>query len=258
MKIATWNVNSLNVRLPQVLRWLDEQQPDVLALQELKLEQDKFPLEAIQAAGYHAAWNGQKTYNGVAILSKHTITDTTPDLPGFDDHQKRVLAASIGGVRVVCVYCVNGEAVGSEKYAYKERWFAALHEYMDTVLQQHDKVVLLGDFNIAPTDMDVYDPAQWRDRILCSPPERAWFEQLLHTGLTDSQHHLDATTPHYTWWDYRMNMFKRKLGLRIDHILVSQTVLSCLQHVQVDTAARAWERPSDHAPVWAKFDGLRS
>lgn len=254
MKIATWNVNSLNVRLPQVLRWLDEQQPDVLALQELKLEQDRFPLAAIQAAGYHAVWNGQKTYNGVAILSKLPAHNAIPDLPAFDDPQKRVLAADVGDVRIVCVYCVNGEAVGSEKYAYKERWFSALHEYMQTILQQHSKVVLLGDFNVAPSNIDVYDPEKWRDKILCSVPEREWFGRLLAAGLTDSLHHLDPNTAHYTWWDYRMNMFKRKLGLRIDHILVSEALVACLQQAHVDTHARAWERPSDHAPVWAEFD----
>lgn len=253
MKIATWNVNSLNVRLPHVLDWLTEHEPDVLVLQELKLDQPKFPLAAIQEAGYQAAWHGQKTYNGVAILSKHPITDVQTDLPYLDDDQKRVIAATVSGIRIVNVYCVNGEAVGSEKFAYKQRWFAALHAYMQSVLAKHEAVVLLGDFNIAPTDLDVYDPEKWHEKILCSTPERQWFQDLLQLGLTDALRHVDSNNPNYTWWDYRMNMFRRKLGLRIDHILISRALLPRLHTVNVDTAARGWERPSDHAPVCATF-----
>ena len=254
MKIATWNVNSLNVRLPHVLDWLAQHQPDVLVLQELKLDQDNFPHAEIAAAGYQAVWNGQKTYNGVAILSRHAISDVVCDMPDFADEQKRVIAASINGVRVVNVYCVNGEAVGSDKYAYKQRWFAALHDYMHSVVAAHPQTVLLGDFNIAPADLDVYDPEKWHEKILCSTPERQWFGQLLDLGLTDSLRHLDAESPSYTWWDYRMNMFRRKLGLRIDHILVSAPLLARLHSVSVDTIARGQERPSDHAPVCAVFN----
>lgn len=253
MNIATWNVNSLNVRLPQVIDWLQLHQPDVLVLQELKLETDKFPLAAIEAAGYRAAVNGQKTYNGVAILSRHPLTDIAADLPGFDDVQKRVLAATVNGIRIINVYCVNGEAVGSDKYAYKQRWFAALRDHVAAELARHPELVLLGDFNIAPADLDVYDPEKWHEKILCSSAERQWFADLLSLGLTDSLRHLDAEQPHYTWWDYRMNMFRRKLGLRIDHILVSHPLRERLQQVTVDTAARAWERPSDHAPVMARL-----
>lgn len=254
MKIATWNVNSLKVRLPQVQEWLALNQPDVLVLQELKLDQDLFPLPAIEACGYQAAWNGQKTYNGVAILSKHAITDVVPDMPHFADVQKRVLAATVQGIRIVSVYCVNGEAVGSEKFAYKQRWFAALRDYAQQLLAQHDRVVLLGDFNVAPCDVDVYDPEKWHEKILCSTPERAWLRGLLDTGLSDSLRLLDRTSPEYTWWDYRMNMFKRRLGMRIDLILISEALRPALRSVQVDTAPRGWERPSDHAPVWAVFD----
>lgn len=254
MKIATWNVNSLKVRLPQVLQWLALNQPDVLVLQELKLDQDQFPLAAMEASGYQAVWNGQKTYNGVAILSKHSITDVVPDMPHLADVQKRVLAATIQGIRVVCVYCVNGEAVDSEKFAYKQRWFAALCDYMQQTLAQYEKVVLLGDFNIAPGDADVYDPEKWHEKILCSTSERTWLRGLLDTGLSDGLRLLDNTSPAYTWWDYRMNMFKRKLGMRIDLILISDALKPALRSVQVDTAARGWERPSDHAPVYAVFD----
>ncbi|OOX77958.1 exodeoxyribonuclease III [Snodgrassella alvi] len=253
MKIATWNVNSLNVRLPHTLRWLEENQPDILALQELKLEQDKFPETDFTQIGYHAAWNGQKTYNGVAILSRQPLEDVTVDIPELNEPQKRIIAATVNDVRIICAYCVNGEAVDSEKFAYKERWFAALNNYINTELTQYPKTILLGDFNIAPHDTDVYDPVKWQDKVLCSAQERSWFQQLLNLGLTDSLYYLYPDSTNYTWWDYRMNMFKRKLGLRIDHILISNALLPALREVQIDSEARGWERPSDHAPVMATF-----
>ena len=255
MKIATWNVNSLKVRLPHVSDWLIQHQPDVLCLQELKLDQDQFPLSAFEMLGYRAVWSGQKTYNGVAILSKEEAQNVHTGLPALpNDPQRRVIAATIGGVRVVDVYCVNGEAVGSEKFAYKQQWFAALAEFIRSELAQYPELVLLGDFNIAPADLDVYDPEKWRGKILCSAEERAWFQTLLDLGLTDSLRRLHPSEPLYTWWDYRMNMFRRKLGLRIDHILASQALLPRLAAAGVDTAPRALERPSDHAPVWAEFE----
>ena len=255
MKIATWNVNSLKVRLPHVSDWLIQHQPDVLCLQELKLDQDQFPLSAFEMLGYRAVWSGQKTYNGVAILSKEEAQNVHTGLPALpNDPQRRVIAATIGGVRVVDVYCVNGEAVGSEKFAYKQQWFAALAEFIRNELAQHPELVLLGDFNIAPADLDVYDPKKWQGKILCSAEERAWFQTLLDLGLTDSLRRLHPDEPLYTWWDYRMNMFRRKLGLRIDHILASQALLPRLAAAGVDTAPRALERPSDHAPVWAEFE----
>ena len=255
MKIATWNVNSLKVRLPHVSDWLIQHQPDVLCLQELKLDQDQFPLSAFEMLGYRAVWSGQKTYNGVAILSKEEAQNVHTGLPALpNDPQRRVIAATIGGVRVVDVYCVNGEAVGSEKFAYKQQWFAALAEFIRNELAQHPELVLLGDFNIAPADLDVYDPKKWQGKILCSAEERAWFQTLLDLGLTDSLRRLHPDEPLYTWWDYRMNMFRRKLGLRIDHILASQALLPRLTAADVDTAPRALERPSDHAPVWAEFE----
>ena len=254
MKIATWNVNSLNVRLPQVQNWLQQHQPDVLVLQELKLDQDKFPVAAIQMMGYQAAWNGQKTYNGVAIISKTHIQHIHTGLPALpDDPQKRVIAATINGVRVVNVYCVNGEALDSPKFTYKQQWFDALNQFIKNELAQHDKLVLLGDFNIAPADLDCYAPEKWYEKIHCSSLERTWFQKLLALGLTDSIRHLHPNIPLYTWWDYRGGMFKRGQGLRIDHILVSPTLAATLQEAQVDTLARGWERPSDHVPVWVVF-----
>lgn len=254
MKIATWNVNSLNVRLPQVIQWLQQHQPDVLALQELKLDQDKFPATAFTEIGYHAEWFGQKTYNGVAILSKIQAADVHVGLPMLpEDPQRRVIAATVGGVRVVNVYCVNGESIDSPKFRYKAQWFAALHDFMRQEMAQHGKLVLLGDFNIAPQDLDCYDPEKWRGQVLCSDEERAWFGKLLDLGLCDSLRHLYPQDQLYTWWDYRGRMFQRKLGLRIDHILTSPVMQAALTRAGVDTEARGWERPSDHAPVWAEF-----
>ncbi|WP_274572594.1 exodeoxyribonuclease III [Neisseria leonii] len=254
MKIATWNVNSLNVRLPQVLDWLHTHQPDVLALQELKLDQDKFPAAAVEMAGYRAVWSGQKTYNGVALLAKQEIADVHTGLPALpDDEQRRVLAATIDGVRVINVYCVNGEALDSPKFQYKQQWFAALNEFVRGQLAQYPELVLLGDFNIAPADADCYDPQKWHEKIHCSSTERAWFAALLDLGLTDSLRRIYPEGAFYTWWDYRGAMFRRKQGLRIDHILISQALCGRLNDVQVDTVARAQERPSDHAPVWAAF-----
>ncbi len=254
MNITTWNVNSLNVRLPAVIQWLTEQtQIDILALQELKLDQDKFPEQALLDAGFQSVWFGQKTYNGVALISKEKAQDVILGIPGFDDPQKRVITASFGKTRVINVYCVNGEAVGSEKFAYKAKWFAALTDFVATQIQQYPRLVLLGDFNIAPADLDVYDPKAWHEKILCSTEERAWFQQLLALGLHDSLREFSPDKPHYTWWDYRMNMFKRKLGMRIDHILITSPLKATLQSVTVDPEPRAWERPSDHTPVWASF-----
>lgn len=254
MKIATWNVNSLKVRLAQVSDWLIQNRPDVLCLQELKLDQDQFPQAAFELSGYRAVWSGQRAYNGVAILSKTEAQDVHVGLPALaNDSQRRVIAATVGGVRIVNVYCVNGEAVESDKFSYKQQWFAALTELVREELARHPQLVLLGDFNIAPADLDVYDPEKWQGKVLCSDEERQWFQILLNLGLTDSLRHLHPSESLYTWWDYRMNMFRRKLGLRIDHILSSNKMLPRLRAAGVDTAPRALERPSDHAPVWAEF-----
>ena len=253
MKIATWNVNSFNVRQAQVMQWLNEQQPDILVLQELKMEQDKFPAAALQMMGWNVAWRGQKTYNGVAIISRHPLEDIQSGLPLLpDDPQQRVLAATIHGVRVINVYCVNGEALDSQKFIYKQQWFAALTDLVRQELTRHSQLILLGDFNIAPTNEDLYNP-EAGEKILCSHQERTWFKALLDLGLTDALRHVYPTGKYDTWWDYRGAMFQRGLGMRIDHLLISQAMTSRLQDVKVDKATRALERPSDHAPVFGLF-----
>lgn len=254
MKIATWNVNSLKVRLPHLLDWLSANPDlDVLGLQELKLEDDKFPHAELAAAGWHAVVNGQKTYNGVAILARTPPQHVVRDIPGFDDPQRRVIAATVGGVRVIDVYVVNGQAVGSDKYEYKLRWLAALRDYLAAELQQHPLLAVVGDYNIAPTDADVYDPVAWGNDVLCSPPEREALAALLGLGLTDCFAAHPPEGNRFTWWDYRQAGFRRNLGLRIDHVLASAALADTLVATRIDTAPRKLERPSDHAPVIAEF-----
>lgn len=250
MRIASWNVNSLKVRLPQLQQWLEQARPDVVALQETKLEDDKFPLAAINEAGYQAVHSGQKTYNGVAVLARQPLTDPVTDLPGLDDPQRRVLAVTVGDVRVVNVYVVNGQAVGSEKYQYKMAWLDALHRFLEAELQRHPQLVLLGDFNIAPTDLDVHDPAAWHEQILCSTPEREALQRLQSLGLQDSYRQFHPDTQSFSWWDYRQAAFRRNLGLRIDLVLVSEALRPRLADAGIDVEPRRWERPSDHTPVW--------
>ena len=251
MRIATWNVNSLKVRLPHVVDWLASHQPDVLCLQETKTEDVKFPSEALAATGYHFVFSGQKTYNGVALLSRSAPADITAGIPGFADEQKRVLAATYGDTRVVCVYIPNGESVESDKYQYKLRWLAALTEWLRCELQKYPKLALLGDYNIAPDDRDVYDPKEWAGKVLFSDLEHAAFKGLLDLGLTDSFRLFDQPERSFTWWDYRMNAFRRKLGVRIDHILLSGALVPACSACAVDVEPRKLERPSDHAPVFA-------
>ena len=253
MKIATWNVNSLRVRLPHLLEWLKAAQPDVVGLQELKCMDDQLPRAEIEAAGYQVASNGQKTYNGVAILSRHEISDVTRDMPGFADEQKRVIGATVMGVRVVNVYVVNGQAVGSEKYAYKLRWLAALREHLYGELTRHAQLAVLGDFNIAPTPADTHDPVVWEGNILCSEPERAAYRALLDLGLQDCFERFPRPEQCYTWWDYRQAVFRRNLGLRIDHVLASAALAPKCLSWQADLAPRRLEKPSDHAPVVTEF-----
>ncbi|MEK6592275.1 MAG: exodeoxyribonuclease III [Pseudomonadota bacterium] len=253
MKLATWNVNSLKVRLPQVLDWLGQHQPDVLCLQETKLEDANFPADAISAAGYRALFNGQKTYNGVAVLSRAAASDAVCAIPAFDDPQKRVLAATVSGVRIICVYVPNGESVESDKYQYKLRWLAALHTWLQDELRRYPRLALLGDFNIAPEDRDVHDPAAWAGKVLCSQPERDALNALFNLGLQDSFRLFEQPEKSFTWWDYRMNAFRRKMGLRIDHILLSAGLAESCSSGKIDTEPRKSERPSDHAPVIAEF-----
>jgi len=251
MKLATWNVNSLKVRLPQVLDWLVKHRPEALCLQETKLEDANFPLQAIADAGYQVLYSGQKTYNGVAILSRNPASDAITAIPAFDDHQKRVLAATVDGVRVICVYVPNGESVESDKYQYKLKWLAALTAWLRDELQRFPRLAVLGDFNIAPEDRDVYDPRAWEGRVLFSQPERDTFRTLLDLGLKDSFRLFDQPEKSFTWWDYRMNAFRRKMGLRIDHILLSAALAKSCAACTVDVEPRKAERPSDHAPVVA-------
>jgi len=251
MKIVSWNVNSLNVRLPHVLDYLSGHQPDVLALQETKMTDDKFPKKDIEAAGYQVVFMGQKTYNGVAILSKYPIEDVSMDIPLLDDPQKRVIAATINGVRIIDVYIPNGQEVGSEKYTYKMGWLTALKAYVQDELKQHEKLVLLGDYNIAPADIDIHDPSRWEGKILCSDDERAHFQGLLDLGLHDSLREIHPDEPMLSWWDYRSNAFRRKWGIRIDHLLVSTPIHVLAGGIHADE--RAKERPSDHAPAWIEI-----
>lgn len=249
MKFATWNVNSLNVRLPHVLDWLRDNQPDVLCLQETKQEDSKFPYAALLEAGYQAIHSGQKTYNGVAILSRHMLSEPLLGIPDFADEQKRVIAATLGDVRVVCAYFPNGQSVGSEKYLYKLSWLEAFTAWLQQELVKHPRLVLLGDYNIAPEDRDVHDPKAWIGQVLVSEPERAAFQKLIGLGLHDSFRLFEQAEASFSWWDYRMAGFRRNLGLRIDHILVSSALVQGCQSCSIDVAPRRLERPSDHTVV---------
>ena len=251
MKLATWNVNSLKVRLAQVLGWLEENQADVLCLQETKTEDANFPLLELQQAGYQVVFCGQKTYNGVAIISKHVMSDVQYGLPNFEDLQKRVIAATVNGVRVVCVYIPNGESVDSDKYQYKLAWLAALQAWLKDEMQRYPKLALLGDYNIAPEDRDVHDPVAWAGKVLCSEPERAAFMGMQQLGLRDAFRLFEQPEKLFSWWDYRMMGFRRNHGLRIDHILLSAAV-EC-SACSIDKTPRKLERPSDHTPVWAEI-----
>lgn len=249
MKLATWNVNSLKVRLPQVLQWLESSPVDVLCLQETKLTDDKFPAAEIEAAGYQVVFTGQKTYNGVAILSRHPITDVVKNNPLFPDEQQRIISATIEGMRLVCAYVPNGQAVGSDKYDYKLRWLEALIQWLEDELQRFPSLALLGDYNIAPTDADVHDPVAWQDQVLVSAPERAAFERLCALPLADAFRLFPQAEKLYSWWDYRQMAFRRNRGLRIDHILLSPALVQRCTACEIDKLPRKWEQPSDHTPV---------
>lgn len=253
MKLAAWNVNSLKVRLPQLLDFLATRSPDVVCLQETKLTDENFPFEAIKAAGFDAVHTGQKTYNGVALLSRAPITEVSMGIPQLADEQKRVIAGTVEGVRVVCVYCPNGQSLDSDKYAYKLAWFDALATWLKGELLRYPRLVLLGDFNIAPEDRDVHDPAAWAGNVLVSDEERARFKALQALGLKDSFRLFEQPEKVYSWWDYRMMGFRRNHGLRIDHILLSEPLANVCKSSTVDRDMRKLERPSDHAPVVAEI-----
>lgn len=253
MKIASWNVNSLNVRLPHLQEWLKLRQPDVVGLQETKLEDHKFPEDALLELGYRSVFAGQKTYNGVALLARHSATEVQIGIPGFDDEQKRVIAASYGDIRVVNLYVVNGKAVGDEKYDYKLSWLDAVHGWLADEIKRWPKLVVMGDFNIAPDDRDVHDPAAWEEQILCSTAERNALKRLLALGLHDSFRLHNDEAGQFSWWDYRAAGFRRNLGLRIDLALISDALKSACSESVIDREPRTWERPSDHAPVWVEL-----
>jgi exodeoxyribonuclease III len=254
MKIVTWNVNSLTVRLNRVREWLIEHQPDVLCLQELKMEAHKFPHEVFAEIGYTAAVFGQKTYNGVAIISKLPAAQIQCNIPGYDDPQARVIAATIGDTRIICAYVVNGQSVGSEKYEYKMQWLKQCTQFLKEETAAHPRLALLGDFNIAPTDADVHDPAAWEGQVLCTDDERAYFDRWLNLGLKDAFRLFDQPPNVFSWWDYRNLGFPKNLGLRIDHILLSEPLAQSCTSCVVDREARKMkgdDKPSDHAPVIA-------
>ena len=254
MRIATWNVNSLRVRLPQLLEWLAASAPDVVALQETKLSDDAFPAEELRAAGYHCVYSGQKTYNGVATLARTALHEPLRDIPGYDDPQRRVLAASVAGVRVINLYVPNGQSVDSDKYHYKLGWLRALRSWLRQELVAHAQLVVLGDFNIAPEDRDVHDPAAWIGSVHVSPEERAALQATLELGLVDVFRQFEQPPQSFSWWDYRAGSFRRNHGLRIDLLLASAPLAARCTACDIDREPRRAERASDHTPVVAAFD----
>jgi exodeoxyribonuclease-3 len=253
LKIATWNVNSLRVRLPHVLDWLASAKPDVLALQETKLIDDDFPIAALREAGYEVVFSGQKTYNGVAILSREPGQEIVRDFADMVDPQRRILGITIGDTRIFNLYIPNGESLISDKYRYKLGWLEKLAAHLSVESQKYANIIVLGDFNIAPEDRDVHDPIEWQGKVLFSEPERSAYQKLLGLGFQDCFRLHDQPDKAFSWWDYRMNAFKRNRGLRIDIILATEPLaLKCVQ-CHIDPVPRGWERPSDHTPVVAEF-----
>jgi exodeoxyribonuclease III len=248
MKLATWNVNSLKIRLPHLLDWLATVAPDVVCLQETKVDDASFPVVELRAAGYHAHFSGQKAYNGVAVLTPEPGSDVAMGI-GFCDEQKRVVAATIGGLRIVCAYVPNGQSLASHKYQHKLNWLAALNAWINEQLVKYSRLALLGDYNIAPEDRDVYDPRAWEGNVMVSAPEREAFRALQALGLVDSFRLFDQPDGSYTWWDYRLGAFRRNMGLRIDHILLSAELAKACKSATIDKSPRKLDRPSDHTPV---------
>jgi exodeoxyribonuclease III len=254
MRITTWNVNSLRVRMEHLSRWLADHAVDAMALQELKLADEDFPRAEIKALGLHAVCYGQKTYNGVAILSRSEATECAMGIPGDGDPQRRVIAAAIGPVRLVNVYVPNGQAIGSEKYTYKLAWLERLRAYLASLLEAHEHLLVVGDFNIAPEDRDVHDPAAWEGSVHVSAPEREALAKIASLGLADLFRRFEQPENSWSWWDYRMNAFRRDHGLRIDLMLASKALAARCTSCTIDRTPRGWDRPSDHAPVTAEFD----
>jgi exodeoxyribonuclease III len=252
-RLATWNVNSLKVRLPHLLDWLAQAQPDVTCLQETKTEDAGFPLAEVQAAGYQAVYCGQKAYNGVAILARSALAEVQHGIPQFPDDPKRVIAATVDGMRIVCLYAPNGQSPGSEKYAYKLRWYEALAAWLEKELQARPGLAVLGDLNVAPEDRDVHDPERWEGRIHVSEPERAAMRKVMELGFADAFRLFEQPEREFSWWDYRLAAFQRNWGLRIDHILLAPQLAKRCIACSIDKAPRRRERPSDHAPVVAEL-----
>ena len=244
----------MNVREPHVIEWLQAHEPDVLVLQEIKQLTEKFPTDALQAKGYHSIASGQKTYNGVAVVSKTPALDAVFDFPDLDDPQRRILASTVDGVRIIDLYIPNGSEVGSDKYAYKLNWLQSLQRFLKAELEIHERLVVLGDFNIAPADADVHDPEKWGEDILCSPPERKALSDIYALGLSDVFRKFEHPEKTFSWWDYRAAGFRRNAGLRIDLILTSDAMTERCTASYVDKEPRGWERPSDHTPVVAEFN----
>ena len=253
MRLATWNVNSLKVRLPHLLGWLATANPDVIALQETKTEDANFPLAELQSAGYQAVYCGQKAYNGVAILARGSLAEVQHGIPDFADDPKRVIAASVAGIRLINLYAPNGQAVGSDKYQYKLRWYEALAAWLGNELARHPLLAVVGDLNVAPEDRDVHDPKRWEGQVHVSQPERAALRKVLDLGLADAFRLFEQPEKQFSWWDYRLAAFQRGWGLRIDHILLSRELAKHCCGCTIDTAPRKLERPSDHAPVLAEL-----
>ncbi len=254
MRIASWNVNSLRVRLPQLLDWLRTAAPDVVALQETKLSEESFPAAELAQAGYQSVWSGQKTYNGVATLARSALTDVLCDMPGYDDPQRRILAAQVGGVRVINLYVPNGQSVGSDKFLYKLGWIRALRRWLGEEIATHERVLVLGDFNIAPEDRDVHDPVAWVGSVLVSPEEREALQAVMGLGLIDLFRRFEQPPRSYSWWDYRAGAFQKNNGLRIDLLLATKALAEVCTGCTIDREPRRVERASDHTPVVATFD----
>lgn len=254
MKIATWNVNSLRVRLQHLLDWLNVHQPDVIVLQEIKLEEKDFPYAELKALGYECVASGQKTYNGVAILSRHPIQDVQTDIEGYIDLQRRILMATINDLRIINLYIPNGSSVGSEKYQYKLNWLQEITQELTAQLTKYKNVIVLGDFNIAPTDDDVHDPVLWQGQVHVSDLERAALQNIMILNFHDAFRLFEKAAGFYSWWDYRAGAYRRNHGLRIDHIIISDALVEHCKNCYIEKSPRALERPSDHVPVVVEFD----
>ncbi|CAM4481727.1 MAG: Exodeoxyribonuclease III [Legionella sp.] len=254
LKLASWNVNSLKIRLEQVLAWMDSSQMDILAVQETKLTDENFPESSFTEMGYHVVYSGQKTYNGVAVISRYPITEAVTDIPDLDDPQRRILAVTVAGIRLINLYVPNGSELTSDKYEYKLNWLQKVTAFIQQQLSTYSQVAVVGDFNIAPEDRDVHDPTEWEGCVLVSPPEREAFAGLLQLGLHDSFRNFEQPEKTFSWWDYRAAGFRRNRGLRIDHVLLNQELNTLCRSSSIDVEPRKAERPSDHAPAWVELD----